>query len=259
MLLITDLKDLPTLTDCGLTIGTFDGVHLGHQALLRHLKKKSGKVVVFTFSNHPTQVFRPDNPTPLICPPLQKVKQLYDSGADIVILVPFTPSFAQTPFDKFLHDLKLKINFSHLTLGTGAVLGKNREGNEDNIRTLGTKLHFSVDYLPKTLLKGQPISSGRIRTAITQGHFHEVQESLGRPYSLMGHLNENDFPLPGICMPPDGVYAVQIKTGATQHLGRALISSKKQSLQLDLPTSLHGKDVEVIFPGANFSKHSSLE
>lgn len=259
MLLITDLKDLPKLSGCGLTIGTFDGVHLGHQALIHHLKKKSKKVVAFTFSNHPTQVFNPSNPTPAICPPLQKVKHLFDSGADIVILVPFSAEFAQTQFDKFLINLKTKLNFSHLALGSGAVLGKNREGNEANVRALASKLNFAVDYLPKTILKGEPISSGRTRNAISQGHFHEAQEYLGRPYSLMGHLEENHFPLPGICMPPDGIYAVLIKMDATQYLGRALASSKKQSLQLDLTMPLDGNDIEVIFPGANFSRHSSLE
>ncbi len=256
MLLITDLAKLPSLSEpCGLTIGSFDGVHLGHQALLKHLKSKlptNGILVVFTFLNHPTHLFTPDRPTPLICPPLQKVKYLADYGADIVCLIPFTVEFAKTSFREFLYYLKKQLSFSHLALGTGAAFGKNKEGDEPTVRKLASQLSFKVDYIPKTVVHGVPVSSGRIRSSIIQGALHEVQECLGRHYSLMGRLrNENGFfrfPLPGICLPPDGIYPVRVKTNSTIYLARAQIVPKEQLLRLDfLEMTASLQDVEVIF------------
>jgi riboflavin kinase / FMN adenylyltransferase len=258
MLLITDLADLPSLSEpCGLTIGNFDGVHLGHQALLKHLKSKlpaNGILTVFTFLNHPSQIFTPDRPAPLICPPLQKVKHLADYGADIVCLIPFTPEFAKTAFREFLHSLKKRLKFSHLALGIGATFGKNKEGDEPNIRKLAFELAFAVDYVPKTLIKGIPVSSGKIRSSIAQGALHNVQECLGRHYSLMGRLKKENgflrFFLPGICLPPEGIYPVRIQTHSTIYLARAQVAPKEQWIRLDpLETtiSLLDKDVEVIF------------
>lgn len=250
MLLITDLNDIPPLDKpCALTIGSFDGVHLGHQALLKHLKGK-GTLCVFTFSNHPSTLFNPDNPVDLICPPLQKVKLLHDYGVDLVILIPFTRSFANVDFDEFLRQLKSKLNFSWLALGVGAAFGKNRKGDEAAVRRLASQLDFNVDYLPKTIVKGLPVSSGRIRSCIAQGRFQDAQELLGRHYSLLGRLKDNGFHLPTLSLPPDGVYPVRVLTEAEEYPGRALISNREKSLQLDLQNSklsLQDKDVEVIF------------
>ncbi len=258
MLLITHLADLPSPSEpCGLTIGSFDGVHLGHQALLKHLRSKlpkNGVLAVLTFLNHPTHLFTPDQPMFLICPPLQKVKHLADCGADIVCLIPFTLEFAKTSFREFLHTLKKQLNFSYLALGTGATFGKNKEGDEPNVRKLASTFAFEVDYLPKTLVQGVPVSSGRIRSSIVQGALQEVQECLGRPYSLMGRLKkENGFFclfLPGICLPPEGIYTVRIKINSTCCPARAQVMPKQQLLRLDLletRISFQDKDIEVIF------------
>jgi len=258
MLLITDLQEIPSLNDpCGLTIGSFDGVHLGHQALLQHLRSKlpsCGKLAVFTFSNHPTHLFTPERPVPLICPPLQKVKHLADCGVDLVFLIPFTREFSKTPFREFLSYLKARLNFFYLTLGMGASFGKDKEGIETNVRKLATELHFTVDYLPKTVVGKDPVSSGRVRTAITQADFHQVQHCLGRPYSLMGRpaqqSNLFQLSLPGICLPPEGIYPVRMKIHDTFHLGRASVLPKQHTIRLDplhTSISLYNKDIEVIF------------
>jgi riboflavin kinase/FMN adenylyltransferase len=270
MLLITDLADLPSLSEpCGLTIGSFDGVHLGHQALLKHLKSKlpsNGTLAVFTFLNHPTHLFTPDQPALLICPPLQKVTHLADYGADIVCLIPFTPEFAKTSFREFLLYLKKQLNFSHLALGVGATFGKDKEGDESNVQKLASEFAFKVDYIPKTLVKGVPVSSGRIRSSIAKGALHEVQGCLGRHYSLMGRLKKKNgffrFFLPGICLPPEGIYPVRIrehvqqilhmlpKKNSATSLGRVQVAPKEQLIRLDFletTISLQDKDVEVIF------------
>ncbi len=258
MLLITDINDTPPIDrPCGLTIGSFDGVHLGHQALLKRLRQKlpsNALLAVFTFSNHPSHHFAPQAPTPLICPPLQKAKLLGDYGADIVILTPFTPEFSKTSFDKFLHLLKQKLSFSTLVLGIGATFGKHKEGNEENVKRLAPELGFEVEYLPKFTLHNTPVSSGRIRSFISQGALHDVQACLGRPYSLMAHLNAEDdryfFNVKGLCLPPEGVYPVRLKTSAHEYLARVQVSPKKHQIRIELlneAATVLEKEAEVIF------------
>jgi riboflavin kinase/FMN adenylyltransferase len=251
MPLITDLNKIPKPDrPSALTIGTFDGVHLGHQALLQHLRDKlppGGILTVLTFSNHPSHLFTPDSPTPLIYPPLHKAKHLFESGVDCVILVPFTKEFAQTPYDDFLEKLKTSLSFSYLAFGAGAVFGKNREGNETKIRHLAPRLNFEVDYLPKFLLDGSPVSSGRIRTLISQADFSAVKSCLGRPYSLMGRLSEDLMHFPGICLPPEGAYPVHLKTTHGTYPGKTHVFPKKEQIHIDAKISLTDQDIEVIF------------
>ena len=215
MLLVTSLSDIPPLeSPCGLTIGTFDGVHLGHQSLLKQLRsrlKAGSGLTVLTFSNHPSQLFTPKTPVPLICPPLQKVKYLFECGVDTVILVPFDHDFAQIPYDDFLRLLKTRLNFNWLMLGEGAAFGKGKKGTPAAVQELSQTLHFEVEYLHKQ----QPISSRQIRALIQQGALNEAAELLGRPYELIGHPIEKEgrlfCPFPGICLPPEGEYEVTVK------------------------------------------------
>ena len=258
MLLFTDVNDIPLIIQpCGLTIGSFDGVHLGHQALLAHLRSKlppNGLLAVFTFSNHPSHLFTPHAPVPQICPPLQKAKLLNHYGADIVMLAPFTPEFSATPFDQFLHLLKQKLSFSHLMLGIGATFGARKEGDETRVRSLSSQLNFEVEYLPKFKLHDIPISSGRVRAAISQGAFHEAQTYLGRPYSLLCRLSIEDgrasFHGMGLCLPPEGIYPVRIKTSSGEHLARAQVLPKESKILLELLRKnipLTQEETEVIF------------
>ena len=258
MQLITDLDALPTLSaPCGLTLGTFDGVHLGHQKLIQHLRSKlpqNAKLVCFTFTDHPSHLFNPDSPTSLICTAAQKAKLLGEYGADVVILTAFSAEFAAIPYDQFLKDLRKKIPFSHFVLGTGATFGKQREGNPENIKTLASEMGFTIEYLPKLEQDGAPISSGRIRKAIAEGNFSLVRTCLGRPYSLMGRvLQEKDHFLlyePGICLPPPAIYPIQLKASGKSYLGRGHINPPEQMIRLDLletQVPLAKKEVEIVF------------
>jgi riboflavin kinase/FMN adenylyltransferase len=256
MLLLTDINDIPPIArPCGLTIGSFDGIHLGHQVLLTHLRSKlppNGLLAVLTFSNHPSHYFTPHAPAPLICPPLQKAKLLNHYGADIVVLTAFTERFSATPFDQLLRLLKQKLSFSYLTLGTGAVFGKGREGDEAHVRTLSMQLDFEVDYLPKFTLHGTPVSSGRIRALIRQGDFPKVETYLGRPYSLLCHLKvvngRSTFSAKGLCLPPEGIYPVCVKMRSEEYLANARIFLKEDKIDLEFfKEETFTSEVEVIF------------
>lgn len=258
MLLITDVNDFPSLdVPCGLTIGSFDGVHLGHKTLLHHLRNQlpsDGQLIVFTFSNHPSQLFTPQSPTPLIYSPLQKVTYLADQGVDIVFLIPFTAEFAATCFDAFLKEMKTRSGFSHLVLGSDATFGKNKEGNETNVRALAERLNFEVEYLPKFLVNGTPVSSGRIRKLIANGSFDEVKQCIGRPYSLLGRIARDEkkyyMNLPNICLPPEGTLPIELKTHFQTFHGDAEMHHAEHRINLHLasaPLSLAGADGEIIF------------
>ncbi len=257
-MIVSKLDDVPEdMHFAGLTIGSFDGVHLGHQFLLKTLKAKlppNSRIAVFTFANHPSHHFTPHSPTPLICPPLQKAKLLESYGADLVILSHFTPELSRTPFDQFLRQLKEKLSFTHLVLGEGATFGKKREGNEENIKQLAPTLEFQVEYLPKFNLHDTALSSGRVRELIAKGQLHDVHECLGRSYSLMGKVETEDrfyiFNAEGLCLLPEGVYPVRIQPASHSHLGRAQVLSKEQKIRLELLENQVLKnlnEVEVIF------------
>ncbi|MBS0621308.1 MAG: FAD synthetase family protein [Verrucomicrobia bacterium] len=222
-----------------LSIGTFDGVHLGHQHLFSQLPKE-GKRIAFTFTNHPSSYFSHRAPVPLICTLPHKLKLLKSAGMDEVIAVPFDASFAEQTYRAFLTYLKERTGFTHLVLGTGATFGKNREGDEAHVRMLTQELSFQVDYLPKFLKMGQPISSGRIRPLIQEAAFSEVEQLLGRPYSILATPTQNHFDLPELCLPKPGSYKVTIQGSSTI----AHISSRSLSLDSPVPD---GTPIEIIF------------
>jgi riboflavin kinase/FMN adenylyltransferase len=156
-----------------LTIGFFDGVHLGHQSLLKQLRAKP-HATILTFSNHPQAIFHPPAPELLI--PLEEKISLLKQYADEVIVLPFTPEFAATPFEILLSQFDL----SHLIFGIGSAFGKNREGNETAVRSYAKPRGIFVEYLPKALLKGEPISSSRIRRALVAGEMKLAHQLLGK-------------------------------------------------------------------------------
>lgn len=259
MTIVTDLNHVPFLkSPSSLTIGSFDGVHLGHQALLHHLKTHSPSdtpLVVFTFSNHPSHHFSSHSPVSLIYPKEQKLKFLFDCGASLILMIPFNTSFSNTLFDDFLTFLKTRLNFSLLVLGEGSTLGKGRKGDETHVKALGHTLQFKAEYLPKTTMGAYPISSHRIRIAIKSANFIEASSCLGRRYCLFGQLleKEQQFLLAqeGICLPPPGSYSVELKTEnficpAIVHITQNAISFPLEIKSKDQP-KLNSLTAELLF------------
>lgn len=226
MPVIKKLEDFPkTSHSIVLTIGNFDGMHRGHCAVLKQaqaLVGKEGKVVVLTFINHPSEILRPETATPLLCTLPHKLYLLENFGIQTIILLPFTRYLAQHSARSFIENVRQYISFAHLVLGHDATLGRDRQGNPPTINNLGMEWGFDVHYLEAYRYEGKPVSSTRIREILQQGDLNQVEELLGRPYSIYGNVVTGKgkgaslgFPtanlnVKGLCLPPFGVYAVEV-------------------------------------------------
>jgi riboflavin kinase / FMN adenylyltransferase len=190
MTIIENLEDYKSPSpSVVLTIGTFDGMHRGHQTVLKKAQtfvKTENEVVVLTFRNHPSEILRPEQPTPLICFPLHRILLLQQCGIQDILLLPFTRYLAQHSAESFIERVHQSIPFSHLILGHDATLGRNRQGDRRTMQSLGEMWGFQVDYVDEYRYEGKPVSSSRIREAIKEGNLALVEDLLGRPYSIYG-------------------------------------------------------------------------
>jgi len=207
-----------------LTIGVFDGVHLGHRHLISKLKELAGKQGnlsgVITFSQHPQEVLSPKTRLPSLTGLEQRIALLEDEGIDIVIPLPFTPQLANLSPKQFLILLKEYLKMKGLVVGPDFALGKGRQGDIDALRKLGQEMDFSLTVVPPLTIDGETVSSTAIRKALTEGDVKRAQKLLGRPFRLQGRVGSGDkrgiklgFPTanlevePGQALPAGGVYA----------------------------------------------------
>lgn len=182
MIIFEKLKDIPPISGpIALTVGFFDGVHLGHQHLFQQLKKY-GTAAVLTFSNHPAEVLRPQSTPPLIDTLDQKIRRLETNGIDLTLLLPFTQDLSSLSYDTFLKQVHEHLPFTHLILGEGSALGNQAKGTQENIEALAKELNFEAIYLPKFLFENEIVSSKRIRELINSGNFEQAFCLLGRKY-----------------------------------------------------------------------------
>ena len=177
-----------------LTIGIFDGVHLGHRALFDTVtemaKKNHGTSMVLTFDPHPQQVLRPKKDFRLLTPMDDRIKHIIDSGVNQVIREPFTMELASFSAKEFIKEILVKrLEIRALWVGPGFQFGKDRVGTIDLLKKLGEQNEFSVHVLKPVKIGGEIISSTRIRLAIESGEIEIAQALLGRPYSIQGPIS----------------------------------------------------------------------
>ena len=233
MILIEDLDTMEQpFTKAVVTIGNFDGVHKGHQALFHQVikgaQKLGGTSVVITFDPHPLRVLGHDGP-PLITRKDQKVELIEDSGVDVLIILPFTKAFADISPDRFIHDILIKqIGMAAIVVGPDYSFGKNRGGNIFSLKKAGVDQNFEViapNWIHDTDMGAKRISSTRIRDLVMDGHVDKIPELLGRPYQIRGKVvqgrarggSQLGFPTANIKLhdelcPKMGVYAVTVET-----------------------------------------------
>jgi riboflavin kinase/FMN adenylyltransferase len=210
----------PTL----LTIGVFDGVHLGHQHLLRHLvtraHEKGCQAGVVTFKTHPEKVLKRRDTIPWITTLQERVRLLKAAGINMVAPVTFTRGLANLTAREFVLLLKKHLKMCDLVLGPDFALGKHRQGDPDYLRKLGEELDFRVEVVKPARLGDEVISSSAVRKLLADGDINKVNVMLGRHFSLEGRVVLGDrrgrtlgFPTantrvqPEQAMPKDGIYA----------------------------------------------------
>jgi len=178
------------------TIGVFDGVHLGHQHLLTYLKNSAQKIGllsgVVTFKSHPQSTLVTERQMPWLSNLENRASLIRGLGIDVIVALTFTPELAQLAARDFVQLLKDYLKMGGLVLGPDFALGKNREGDIERLRSLGKEMGFSVEVIPSFVLNGEVVSSTTIRQALAQGDVSRVEKLLGRPFGLSGTVIPGD-------------------------------------------------------------------
>ena len=176
-----------------LTLGVFDGLHLGHQLIVSTVVKRAKAVgavpTVITFDPHPRAVLHPDSSPPLLQTLDQKVEGFGVLGIEQTIVVRFTREFSLVRAEEFLKDVvQERLHAKEVYLGKGFAFGHNREGNIDLLRRISSGLGFFADEVPEVRLRGRRVSSSRIRELLLLGKVNLARRMLGRPYGVEGRV-----------------------------------------------------------------------
>jgi riboflavin kinase / FMN adenylyltransferase len=276
MKVIADAADLqPGSRPVCAAIGVFDGVHLGHQHVLRQTISDAARdqavSAVVTFDRHPNAVVAPAHVPPLIYPLGKKLEVIASFGVEAAYVIQFDKAFSQISGEAFVrglaHDFK---RITSICVGDEFMFGARRSGNVALLQKLGGELGFTLQALRDVELDGQSVSSTRIRDAVRAGDFASAGRLLGRPYTLCGsvihgeHLGRKlGFPtanldVTGLLVPPTGVYAAEAKIGAARwraavNIGHRPTVRSADPLQhveahlLDYGGDIYGQVLELIF------------
>lgn len=266
-------RGLPRDRGAVVTVGTFDGVHRGHWAVLQEIRARADatgrRSVLLTFHPHPLRIVRPEHAPPLLTTPDEKKEILAESGLDFAVFLRFTEQLSRYAPERFVEEILVgRLGVEELVIGYDHGFGRGRSGDADTLRELGLQFGFTVDVVPPVEVGGEAVSSSRIRHAIAEGDLREAGRGLGRPYSLRGLVVRGDgrgrhlgFPtanlggvVPEKLHPPSGIYAVRGVTRAgihdgALHLGpRPTFQGAAPSIELhllDFEGDLYGEEVRV--------------
>lgn len=218
-----DLGANATTRDSWLSIGVFDGVHLGHRHLINHLLERAANSRaisgVITFQQHPRQVISPQTPITYLTAVAERLRLLQGLGVEMVLALPFTLELAQLSARDFLTLLQRYLKMRGLVVGPNFALGRGREGNIATLRRLALEMSFQLLVVPHLTQGEHVVSSTGIRKALTAGDMAAVTRMLGRPFSLAGVVVSGNevgrrlgFPTANLdvnsnsALPADGVY-----------------------------------------------------
>jgi riboflavin kinase/FMN adenylyltransferase len=236
---VSSLKN--NIPNAVVTIGTFDGVHLGHQEILRRIielsRKNHGETALVTFWPHPRFVLNPEeNDLKLLSTFDEKAENLRKIGLDHLIKIEFTEAFSQWSSEKFIQEILLQaIGIKKLVIGYDHHFGKNREGSFEHLKAHASRYGFTVEEIPRQDIDDVAISSTKIRHALLTGDVKEAAQFLGRPYSVKGDKigRTLGYPTANISVdarykliPTDGSYAVTIAVNEITYNGMLNIGSR---------------------------------
>ena len=271
MQLEEELAKLSVKKDMLLTIGVFDGVHLGHRYLISQLKElaRQQNLVsgVVTFRQHPQEVLSPQTKLPFLTDLAQRTNLLKNEGVEAIITLSFTRELAQLSARQFVSLLKKYLRMRGMVIGPDFALGQNREGDTNTLRKLGQEIGFSVTVVPPTMINGEVVSSTAIRNALADGDMKRVQNLVGHPFSLHGCVIpgagrgiELGFPTanldidPEQALPAEGVYAGWVHIDdqaypAMTNIGkRPTFGSGERTVEvyiLDYHSDLYGQELKI--------------
>jgi riboflavin kinase / FMN adenylyltransferase len=259
-----------------ITIGNFDGVHIGHQALFHEVIEKAGEIggtsIAMTFEPHPLRVLNHNKTLSLITLGEHKLELISASGIDVLICIPFTHEFAAMSATAFVAQLVNRVGMKAIITGNDYTFGRNREGNVDLLKSLGREMGFEVlisDWIQASSVKPGRISSTRIRELIAKGKVASAKKLLGRFYQVRGTVVSGrnrggkllGFPTANIVLqeelcPKAGVYAVTVECLDRQFMGVANIGYSPTFNDniftvevhiLDFHNDIYGKHIRVNF------------
>ncbi|MFA5327338.1 MAG: bifunctional riboflavin kinase/FAD synthetase [Prolixibacteraceae bacterium] len=261
-----------------LTVGTFDGVHLGHRKIIARLhdlaKTMNGESVIFTFDPHPRKIVAPDeNSLRLLTTMDEKIALFEQSGIDHLIIYPFTPEFARLSYEEFVKEILVgQIHTKSLVVGYDHKFGKNRKGDFEFLKSCAERFNFHIEKLDVLLMNESNVSSTKIREAIQQGDFETANVYLGYLFKLHGTVVEGQklgrkiqFPTANIeasdpdkIIPGYGVYAVNVNIRNQTYYGMLNIGNRPtvnhnadhRSIEVnifDFDTEIYGESIELIF------------
>jgi riboflavin kinase/FMN adenylyltransferase len=256
-----------------LAIGVFDGVHLGHQQIIRQTvadaRGHDAIALVVTFDRHPNAVVAPDRVPPQIFSRSQKLRAVEALGSDALLEIHFDQMFSEKPGDVFIRELARDLGRIHsVCVGADFVFGHRRSGDVGLLKKLGAELGFQVHGLAAVSLDGHVVSSTRIREMIRAGNFDAASQMLGRPYAICGCVVAGDqlgqklgFPTANLdaanlILPPPGVYSAVAKLNGQSYrvalnIGlRPTVAETKPQLRveahlLDFSGQLYGVELEL--------------
>ena len=257
--------------DAAVTFGVFDGIHIGHQAVINALLKRAAEHQLMSalvgFYPHPLAFLAPERCPPLLTPLSKRVEILQQLGVDKIIMLSFDAQIAAMSPEAFVEKVLLKkCRARHVVVGYACQFGKDRAGNANRLAEISQEYPFNVSIVPPTEIDGAPVHSTRIREALARGDLRCGSQLLGRHYSLIGCVVRGDgrgkeigFPTANIdtqnqICPPNGVYAIRAKL-EEQWLDGVLnigvrptfdgTSVQVESHFFDFDESIYGKSVEI--------------
>ncbi len=256
-------------------LGNFDGVHRGHRAViataLRRAASLGRKAAALTFAPHPRRFFQPQAPLFNLSSEPNKLRLLAATGLDGAIVLRFDAELAATSAQDFIERILIgRFGVGGVTIGFDFHFGQKRQGTPDYLKEQGMRLGFPVDIVPQFQDEGRPVSSGAVRTALTEGKVVEAAELLGAPWFVSGEVihgekrgRELGFPTANIKLDPScelkhGIYAVRADIGGKRHAGvasfgvRPMFDDGAPLLEVflfDFDGDLYGRTIDIAFIG----------
>jgi riboflavin kinase/FMN adenylyltransferase len=281
-------KNIPELPSLCLTLGIFDGLHLGHQRILRRVIERAERIngtsCVVTFDPHPREILSPDTAPDLLTSTKKKVELIEALGVDAVCLIRFTPEFAKVEARPFVRDFLIEtLHTKVIVEGYDWRFGKGREGDVDLLREMGKENGYEVEQLDGLTIGEDIVSSTLIRGLVLKGGLDRAAECLGRKYSITGDIVEGShlgreigFPTANIephheAIPPNGIYAVWVDVAGMRKAGTLNIGvrptvteEKKRTIEvhiMDFYQDIYNEEIEITFVERlrDEQKFSSLE